>query len=1440
MADRPRDLLFGLLTVQLKVFRPFRLEPVCEAWEQNPDTPLAEHFLEAELLTEEDARLIHILANALIEQQGGSVEATLEALGGVKYAEQLLGLSEAETVGESDFATRRASDTFFQRIDLQKTQSGEGPGRYTLVREQARGGMGRILVVYDDRLERQVALKELLPEGSTSTPGTHDSPRRYTASLAARFIREAQVAGRLEHPSIVPVYELGETAQGALYYTMKLVRGTTLHDALKKRKTLGDRLQLLSNFENLCQAIAYAHSRGVIHRDIKPANVMLGEFGETVVLDWGIAKIKSRRDLFKDQVQEKIEELQRENDSPDSKTREGGVLGTPHYMSPEQARGEVGAIDERSDVYSLGAVLYEILTGQTPYRGKSTHDILRKVMENRFEPVLEAVPDTPPELAVICEKALSKEAGKRYQTAMELAEDIHRFVTGTLVNAYKYSLREILTRYYRRHRAAMNTAAASLLILAISGAYSYVSILQARNEEHRQRIVAEEARQKESAAHQQAEHQTYLTQLGLIQAAIQAQDYAMANQVAEQVNPKQRGWEWGYLVNRANPELRTIETPGFRVGGVTLSPDGKKAAAACVPGMVKIWNLESGATEIVCEGNAILTEAAVFSHDGARLAGAGDDGAVYVWTTDSGKLLFRLTGHGTRAGCVAFSLDDARLLSGADNGELRLWDMATGAAIATVDTGLGSLYAAYFVPGDGILVLTGASTMEGTIRLYNADASTPGLAWQGQQACVSGDGKRVAVASAGRLGLYALPSGDTVREWPIPENEMARVRFNGSASRLLVAGHAGTAWLLDTETGETLHTFEHGAPVENTAFTRDDAVVVTCGRDNTFAAWDTRTGYLLNRMAGRGRSLTCVDFSRDGTRMLNSTSQGFFQVWDPLYQTGRRLVSSRRSISGKLCLAERAAVIGTSNAQDSVSLMQLDGHACRVLFGKPLGRYGPRASLGLSKDASRFVAALDGFVPTIWESERNSALPCFGHKGDVKSVAFDEPGARFVSASSDGTACVWDAASGKLLATLEGRTDPVWSACFSADGAHILSTSQNGAAMIWDAASGQCLQTLKGHEGPVYDAAFSPDDQRCYTASADRSIRVWDTASGKELNVLRGHGGRVMSISLSTDGRYLVSASDDGTSRLWDTDSCESLLTLAGIYGGNYLASTAELVTCSTDGLIERWEGLPGPQAPSGVEEHLAAFRTADYAKTCEQLLPAPVPEHITLALSSQVFADSMKALAELLQAETAQGAPDFGEAGLCLTAGPRTQLLCPLGFEPGDRLVQANGVPLDTRAAAIAAFEQLAANPNPSTPGEWGIARYGQRVPVRIVVVESRNQDSACSLGRDAANKLLELVNSSLHRNPDVAAGSPIAAQGILLETNPEGREEERQLMDAGLADFDHLFRLDAKAFVDTNDAVARLKTLMDAVAQGTAGSFSFDVRRGTFLTCHIEYLIK
>ncbi len=351
-------------------------------------------------------------------------------------------------------------------IELEVVQ----PRHYEIGEELARGGMGRVLRARDRRHGRQVAIKEML---------------RSDRSAALRFQREALITARLQHPSIVPVYEAGTWPDGSPFYVMKLVEGTPLRDLIERADSLAERLALLPNVLAVTEALAYAHSREVIHRDLTPSNVIVGEFGQTVVIDWGLAKL-----LDEDDGPEEPEPCHAADRG--ELTVMGAVFGTPAYMAPEQSEGK--PVDRRSDVYSLGAILYQLLAGEAPYSGDSGDEILGQVRSGPPVPLDEKVAKLPLDLVAIVNKAMARDPDRRYQSAKELTDELRRFHTGQLVGAHRYTPIELIGRWLRKHRAAVAVAASLLAILAVGAVISVRSIMHERDLARRARAEAIAAR----------------------------------------------------------------------------------------------------------------------------------------------------------------------------------------------------------------------------------------------------------------------------------------------------------------------------------------------------------------------------------------------------------------------------------------------------------------------------------------------------------------------------------------------------------------------------------------------------------------------------------------------------------------------------------------------------------------------------------------------------------------------------------------------------------------------------------------------------------------------------------------------------------------------------------------------------------------------------------
>ena len=352
--------------------------------------------------------------------------------------------------------------------------------RFRILRPHARGGLGEVFVAQDAELPREVALKQI------QAHFCHDPISR------ERFVREAEITGGLEHPGIVPVYGLGMYPDGRPYYAMRLIRGETLKDAIGRfhavtnaPRDLGVRSvelrRLLNHLLEACHAIEYAHSRGVVHRDIKPSNIMVGKYGETLVVDWGLAKAAGKEDVAARGGLSSEPLLMPRSGSNSEPTAMGKALGTPAYMSPEQAAGRIDLVGVRSDVYSLGATMYEILAGRAPIEGATVDELLRRAERGEFAPPRQVQPAVRGCLQSICLKAMAREPANRYPTAAALAADIERWMADEPIAAHRDRLSERLDRFLRRHRAWAQAAAIGVVLVAIVASVALACVKSAHS-----------------------------------------------------------------------------------------------------------------------------------------------------------------------------------------------------------------------------------------------------------------------------------------------------------------------------------------------------------------------------------------------------------------------------------------------------------------------------------------------------------------------------------------------------------------------------------------------------------------------------------------------------------------------------------------------------------------------------------------------------------------------------------------------------------------------------------------------------------------------------------------------------------------------------------------------------------------------------------------------
>jgi serine/threonine-protein kinase len=479
--DTDRNLLFGVIAFQVDLLDAAQFAEGCNAWAARRNTALADVLVERGWLTAVDREHVEWLLERKLKKHGNDAGASFAAAV-TPEAHRILALGDDPAIQSS--LAKLSHEPLEETLTVQPVPPARRD-RYTLTTLHAKGGIGQVWRAHDAQLGRDIALKELRPE------------RARDARLQRYFVAEAQVTGQLEHPGIIPVYELAQPGnEGSPFYTMRFVEGRTFTAAIRanhdKRQTGAagplDFRGLVDAFVKVCQTLAYAHARGVIHRDLKGSNIVLGDFGEVIVLDWGFAKVLGQPEPERPSPPVVVAA----RDAAD-RTESGDVIGTPAYMAPEQAEGRLDQIDCRTDVYGLGAILYEILTGQPPFSGAFADEVMRRVCEEAPARPRSLDAGVPPALEAVCLKALAKQPAERYPSAADLAHEVQQWLADEPVTVYREPLSIRLGRWGRRHRTAVVSVGVGL-----AAAVLFLAVLAGVIEQGRRRSVAEQQRTEDA------------------------------------------------------------------------------------------------------------------------------------------------------------------------------------------------------------------------------------------------------------------------------------------------------------------------------------------------------------------------------------------------------------------------------------------------------------------------------------------------------------------------------------------------------------------------------------------------------------------------------------------------------------------------------------------------------------------------------------------------------------------------------------------------------------------------------------------------------------------------------------------------------------------------------------------------------------------------------
>jgi WD40 repeat protein/tRNA A-37 threonylcarbamoyl transferase component Bud32 len=1136
-----RNLLFGVLALKARLIDAQRFAAACAAWAGHRDASLAELLVGRGWISADDRAGLERQLVQTLTQHGGDARASLAAAADEHLVDLLATVPETDTRPPAGGAT---------------ATSAEPHPRYTLLRLHARGGIGQVWLARDADLGREVALKELRPDRADS------------ADARDRFLKEAQVTGQLEHPGIVPVYEVGRRGEDDQpFYAMRMVNGQTLSEAIKehhRQRRAGaadalERRKLLGAFVTVCQAVAYAHSRGVLHRDLKPHNVVLGNFGEVILLDWGLAKVTREADQATPVVA----------DDATEETRCGSVLGTPAYMAPEQAEGRVERVDARSDVYGLGAILFEILTGEAPFRGPDAADILRQVRACAAPRPRRVNPTVPPALDAVCSRALAREPADRYAAATDLADEVNRFLADEPVRAWPEPLTVWLGRVARRNLPAVTAVAALLLASVVALSLSTYLIrkemtrtdqarlradanfAEAREQQHQAEVNARAARTQEEAARTQARvaeqrrrqavaeaerarRSMYAAQLS--QAALLAErDPLQAVALLEDPQrcpPDLRDFTWRLLYASCRRDRFSVPGPATLALRNGYSPIWEYVAFPDADTLVTMaeekgavgvrgFDLATGAPRYTLE----LPARPVVAADGRGLAVLAPGKQLSVHELSSGRLLVRHELREHEGTVLAYALsDDLTTLATAGPGPvLSLWDVRGGRRLRRLEGLKGPVTQLAFTPGGKALVSverTDAGAVQArTLQLWDVTAgdrprTLPGTFKDVQRLTPSPDGRRLALwdAVGKAVALYDLAGGEAL---PLPQNDSYQPQL-----------------LQFTPDGRSLVLVSR-----NAGFVRGKATT-----SNTIQAWDV--GAAAPRLLFRQTAFDAgATLSPDGRTLAVANDQEGLQLWDIATGRARAAANDQLQRCFPLGFAPGGKLLVTSDHNPGGGIRPA-GAGSRIWdidTGREVMTLGGTGPVTFSPDGRLLAVGSAYTVVTVWDvAAQPERVRRLDWDKPVLGLDYAPDGETLVAASgSEGgfplrtftEVVLVDLAGGRRRATLCPLQADVPVSCVFLDG-RTLALSTGASVQLLDG-GGRVRDTLP-LRGVTHLMAVAND-----LVVLDRQGgRTWDLARrqagpGFELK----EPGVTVAVLVPPDGKAVALGCADGSVRLWDRDT---------------------------------------------------------------------------------------------------------------------------------------------------------------------------------------------------------------------------------------------------------------------------------------------------------------
>ncbi len=1001
------------------------------------------------------------------------------------------------------------------------------PG-FELLGVLGRGGMGVVYQAWQQSLSRLVAVK-MTPAGADARPDD-----------LARFRAEAEAVARLQHPNIVQVYETGDQG-GRPYFVMEYVDGGSLDRLLAGApRPVAEAARLT---ETLARAVHYAHLRGVVHRDLKPANVLLASGGceppgersggsrpppadlVPKITDFGLAKILVGGRL--------------------DQTRSGAVLGTPSYMAPEQAGGRNREVGPWTDVYALGAMLYECLTGRPPFLGATPVETVMQVLEQEPVSPRRLNPQVPADLQTICLKCLEKSPQRRYATALELADDLARFLDHRPIRARPIGRPARAARWCRRNPAlaAASALAAACLAAAVGvsvwfGVYQYraAAALRAQRRQTDRLAAGLAVDRGVSLCERGAVAEGLLWLARSLEMADEADDEGL--RFAARANLAL----WGTRLHR----LRACLAHPGPVRAVAVSPDGATVATGCEDGQVRFWGAAAGAAAGEPLRHAGAVHALAFTPDGQSVLTGSADGSARLWDATRRRPTGPPLEPGAAVLAVAVGPDGRTAVTGSADGTAQVWDAVTGQRRGPPLRHTGAVRAVAFAP-DGRTVWAGGAGQEVRAwRVATGEPAGPVLKHDGPVAAVAvhPDGRLFAGTLDWSLLRWDRPDGppaDLLKD----SGPVTAVALNRDGTRLLAGcAEPGLAYLLDATSGAALGPpLPHRGSVLAAAWAPDGRWVATGSADGTARLWDLSAASTEPTRLWHESRVRVVAFRPDGRAVVTGDDSGAARAWD--VPTGRPL--------GPVLAHGRPVRAATFRDGRTLLTAGADG---RVWAWDPTTGHGTgTASLGTAIPPGASFSPDGKYLLTACEKSAGGPpvpAPCQGnearlwdvatgrpvgeplrHAGFVTWGGFSPDGRTALTGSEDGTARLWEVATGRAVGVPLRHPGQVVTAAFSPDGRVVLTGCKDYKARLWDAATGSLLGPPLPHQADIWGVAFSPEGRVVVTCCHDGQARLWGVESGKQLGPPLPHNNVVLAAAFSPDGRALLTACWGKNATLW-------------------------------------------------------------------------------------------------------------------------------------------------------------------------------------------------------------------------------------------------------------------------------------------------------------------